>query len=255
MQYFWKEQDDIPSGMGYALFSKTHLLSTGITLLLVFLGLWLISGLKKEQRSRVLRLIPVIMLCMELFKDGFLIFVHRFGIGFLPLHICSIGIFVFLIREYSANENIKDFCGEVSYVLIMPASLAALLFPDWTVYYPVWNFMNLYSFLWHGLLVFYPLALRLNGYISPSIKKICQPVLFLTVITPVIFIFDRCFGCNYFFVNWPPEGTPLEWLASIMGVPGYLAGYAVLVVLVFCAVYLVDGIVKRFSWSQGHGGF
>ena len=153
---------------------------------------------------------------------------------------CSIGIFVFLIREYFDNEKIKAFCGEVSYVLIMPASLAALIFPDWTEYYPVWNFMNLYSYIWHGLLVFYPLALRLNGYISPSIKKIYQPVLFLVVITPAIYIFDRCFMCNYFFVNWPLEGTPLEWMASKMGVPGYLTGYAVLVFMVFSAVYLID---------------
>ena len=250
MQYFWKEQDDIPSGMGYPLFSSTHLLSTGIVLLLVILGLWMFSRLAKEQKLRILRMIPVVMLCMEFFKDGFLIFVHHFGLGFLPLHICSIGIFVFLIREYSDNEKIKAFCGEVSYVLIMPASLAALIFPDWIEYYPVWNFMNLYGFIWHGLLVFYPLASRLNGYISPSIKKIYQPVLFLVVITPAVYIFDRCFRCNYFFVNWPPEGTPLEWMASKMGVPGYLAGYAVLVILIFCAVYLVDELLVRLMISE-----
>ena len=70
------------------------------------------------------------------------------------------------------------------------------------------------------------------------------------VITPAIYIFDWCFRCNYFFVNWPPEGTPLEWMASIMGVPGYLAGYAVLVILIFCAVYLVEGLLVRLMISE-----
>ena len=134
MGYFWKEQDDIPAGMGYPLFGIIHLLSTGITLLLIFCGIKLFLKLEPGKRRRVLKAIPVLMLFMEIFKDCFLIRVHRFGLGFLPLHICSIGIFIFLVREYFPSRSVKEFCGELAYVLIMPASFAALLFPDWTVY-------------------------------------------------------------------------------------------------------------------------
>ena len=243
MQYFWKEQDDIPAGMGYPLFSITHVLSTAITLLLVFFGVKAFLRLETGKRNRVLKAIPVIMLFMEIFKDGFLILVRRFGPGFLPLHLCSIGIFVFLIREFTPSQRIKDFFAELSYVLIMPASLAALIFPDWTVYYPVRNFMNLYSYLWHGLLILYPILLKVSGEVKPSIRHIYRPILFLLVITPLIYCFDKRFNCNYFFVNVPPAGTPLEWIASVTGNPGYLAGYAILVITVLCIVYFIDGIL------------
>ena len=70
------------------------------------------------------------MLGMEAFKDLFLVIVGRFGIGYLPLHICSIGIFVFLLRECLPWKWAKDAFGEISYIIIMPASVAALMFAD-----------------------------------------------------------------------------------------------------------------------------
>ena len=44
------------------------------------------------------------MVALEVFKDLFLVSVGRFGIGYLPLHVCSIGIFVFMFREYLPVE-------------------------------------------------------------------------------------------------------------------------------------------------------
>ena len=85
MQYFWKEQDDIPAGMGYPLFGVIHILSVVITLLFVLCGLKAFLQLGFRNRKKVLKAIPVVMFLMEIFKDCFLIRVHRFGLGFLPL--------------------------------------------------------------------------------------------------------------------------------------------------------------------------
>ena len=183
--------------MGYPLFDVIHILSVVITLLFVLCGLKAFLQLGFRNRKKVLKAIPVVMFLMEIFKDCFLIRVHRFGLGFLPLHICSIGIFI-----------------------------------------------------WHGLLILYPLLLRTSGEIKPSIRHIYRPVLFLLVITPFIYIFDKRFGCNYFFVNTPPAGTSLQWIASVSGIPGYLAGYSVLVIAVFCIVYFMDRIAVGLLSSR-----
>ncbi len=129
MGYFWKQQDDIPEGMGYPLFGVAHLSSVAITIL-------------------------------------FLVSVHRFGIGYLPLHICSIGIFIFLLRELLPWRQAKKALGEISFMVIMPASIVALMFADWTVYYPVLNFMNIHSYVWHGMLILYPMLLKVRGDIN-----------------------------------------------------------------------------------------
>ena len=119
MQYFWKEQDDIPAGMGYPLFGVIHILSVVITLLFVLCGLKAFLQLGFRNRKKVLKAIPVVMFLMEIFKDCFLIRVHRFGLGFLPLHICSIRITderagVIYIDPYEIEGN----PGDASIILI-----------------------------------------------------------------------------------------------------------------------------------------
>ena len=244
MEYFWRQQDDIPSGMGYPLFGKIHILSSVITILIVLILINHLLKVGSRKRMFIIKLIPVVMLFMELFKDAFLISVHRFSVAYLPLHVCSIGIFIFLLREYLPWKWAKDFFGELAYVLIMPGSMAALLFPDWTIYYPVLNFMNLYSFAWHGALILYPLLLRRSGLVKPSIKHIYQPILFLLVTTPLIYAFDKYFNCNFFFVNWPVPGSPLSYFESLLGNPGYLIGYAGLVLIILIIVYGIDLLIK-----------
>ncbi len=246
MEYFWRQQDDIPAGMGYPLFGIAHLLSVAITVLLVICLIFLIRRQEDKRQRRFLKVLPLVMLGMEVIKDSFLVSVHRFGIGYLPLHICSIGIFVFLLREWLPWRWARDVFGEIAYIIIMPASIAALIFADWTVYYPVLNFMNIYSYIWHGLLVLYPILLKVRGDISPSIRHIHFCLLFLCVVVPPVYAFDKHFGCNYFFVNWPVANSPLSWMASFMGNPGYLIGYAALTLAVILLMYLGIELRKKY---------
>ena len=244
MEYFWRQQDDIPAGMGYPLFGAAHLLSVGITLLFVVLLIMVVRRLEDRQQRRVLKTLPIFMVVLEVFKDAFLISIGRFGIGYLPLHVCSIGIFVFLLRELLPWKLAKEISGEISFILIMPASVAALLFADWTVFYPVANFMNIYSYMWHGALILYPALLMARGDIKPSIRHIHYVLLFLCAVVPAVYAFDKRFGCNYFFVNWPVQNSPLSWMAQFMGNPGYLVGYGALTLVVILLIYLGIEIKK-----------
>ena len=250
MDYFWKQQDDIPSGMGYPLFGIAHILCVFITLSAVAVAIILFRKMNDKRQQSVLKMLPVLMVFLEVCKDLFLISVHRFGISYLPLHICSIGIFVFLLREYLPWIRAKEIFGEIAYVLIMPASVAALTFADWTIYYPVWNFINIHSYIWHGILVLYPLLLLIRKEISPSLKHIHWSVIFLCLIVTPIYLFDQHFGCNYFFVNWPVPNSPLSWCAAFMGNPGYLAGYAVMAVGTIVFVYLCTEIIMKKKGGQ-----
>ena len=244
-EYFWKQQDDIPPGNGYPLFGPAHLMSVAATLCVVTVAVIILCKQNTAFKKRVLRSIPILMVILEICKDLFLLYAGRFGIGYLPLHVCSIGIFVFMLREYLPSYRCKMFFGEVAYVLILPASLSALLFADWTVYYPVLNFMNLYSYLWHGLLILYPVLLYAMHEIQPGIRHFHYVLLFLVLIVPPVYAFDKHYDCNYFFINWPISGSPLEWCASVMGNPGYLIGYGSIVLSAMLAVYAITYIIEH----------
>ena len=242
-EYFWKQQDDIPQGMGYPLFGTTHFLSSGVTLLAVIaVILWVIRLDEKKQR-RFLIFISIFPAVLEIIKDVFLVTVHRFGLNYLPLHFCSLGIFVFPLMELLPVRRVKEVLGEAAFMLIMPGAVAALIFPNWTVFYPTLNFMNLHSYLWHALLVLYPLLLFLRGEIRPRLRHIHYLMLFLLIVVPPVYAFDKYFGYNFFFINYPLPDTPLEWLASFMGNPGYLIGYAGLLIAGVLVLYMILKIV------------
>ncbi|MCR5418994.1 MAG: YwaF family protein [Lachnospiraceae bacterium] len=239
--------------MGYPLFGTAHLISVAVVLSAVLLICFWFRKITSEKQSKVLKAVPIVMVALELSKDLLLILNHRFGFGYLPLHLCSIGIFVFLFREYLPWKRAKDFFGEVAFILIMPASVAALLDADWTYLYPVWNFINLHSYVWHGLLVLYPLLLKRKGETQPSIRHFHWVLLFLAVAVIPIFVFDKRFQCNYFFVNWPIPNSPLAVLAKYMGNPGYLVGYALLVVGTILLMYLLLWILNFLRRVFGYG--
>ena len=119
------------------------------------------------------------------------------------------------------------------------------------MYYPVANFINLHSYVWHGLLVLYPVLLMLLGKTRPSVNHFHYVLIFLCMIVPPIYAFDKHLGVNYFFVNWPEKDTPLEWFAGYMGNPGYLAGYALLAIVVMLTEYLILFLIRKINSGSG----
>lgn len=238
MKYFWCSQFDIPKGMGYPLFGWQHILCLAVIALMITASCIGFMKLNRNHRDIVLKIIPVLLLCLECWKDILLALQGRFSVGFLPLHLCSMGIPLFLIQAYTDSAKWKAITGEISYCLIMPGAAFALVDPDWTELYPMFNFFNLHSYLWHLLLILYPVLLLTGHYITPSIRHIHWNLLFVCCVVPPIYIFDKISDCNYFFVNWPPADTPLAFFAHYLGNPGYLAAYAFLLIIVLLVMYI-----------------
>ena len=238
-QFFWKQYEDLPGGIGYGRFSMEHWLTLAVlTALIICIALWFRKK-SDSGRGRMMTAVPFLMVALECCKDIFLIKGGRFDIGYLPLHLCGLGMFVFLLHVLSGTEKWKGVFGEISVTLILPGAIAALLFPDWAHLYPVWNFMNLYGYLWHGLLIVFPIFCLIQRQVSLSIRHIHYDFFFLLASALPVYVFDRIFHCNYMFLIHPPGGTPLDWIEALTGPDWYLAGYAVFSGLVITLIYLL----------------
>jgi len=246
---FWKQYEDLPPDAGYGRFSMEHWITLAVIAVLIVFAVRLFTRQDEERRGRIMKVIPVVMVCLEVFKDAFLIRGGHFGVGYLPLHLCSLGVFLFLLIAFCPSERWKAVFSEIAVILILPGSVAALLFPDWAHLYPVWNFMNLYGYAWHGLLVLYPVLCLKQGLPSLSIRHIHYELIFLLLTAVPVWAFDRAFDCNYMFVNWPPAGTPLELIARLTGEQWYLAGYGLFSVCVIALIYLV---IHCFRGGKNH---
>lgn len=238
VKYFWLQRYDLPNGLGHTTFSSTHLITLIVVIASIVLAQKCFMKASDRARNTVLKAIPLIMVCLEIFKDLHLYNMGRWSMDYLPFQLCGIGAIVFVMAEYLPTGKARAVFGEIAYCLILPGAVAALIFPDWLKYYPVWNFFYIYSFLWHALLVLYPVMLRSAGMIAPSIKHIWYEIVFLMCVVPPVMLFDKKTGYNYMFVNYPPKGTPLEWMASFMGNPGYLIGYTALIMFGVYVMYI-----------------
>ncbi|MDR1643213.1 MAG: TIGR02206 family membrane protein [Clostridiales bacterium] len=222
-------------GSGFKLFGPEHL----IFLALIAVGIAVMcicyKRLDSVRRLSMMRITAVTILLMEAVKQVLVIFqtMPNYPLGVLPFHLCGLSIFVEQIHAIKPNKT----TGEILYSLGIPGAVAALLFCNWTMY-PIFNFHGLQSFIIHGLHIAFPAMLIYGGDFRPRFSQIWRPALFLLIIVPPIYFLNKAIDTNFFFVNAGSEGSPLEILINLMGNPGFLVGFAGLLLVVWIIIYL-----------------
>jgi len=204
---------------GFGLFSLQHfscIACCGICLLLMCIH-YKYSG--RQTRHRLRLAVTFSALGLELLRSVLLVFNNKYDIGTLPLHLCALSVYINLLHARHPSK----LWGQFIYAFCMPGAVAAILFPDWN-YYPLWHFMSFCCFTLHMLIVAYPLMLAFSGELTADIHSLPQCLLLMLALALPVFVFDRLTNTNYMFLNWPSEGSPLEWF-SFMGRPGYVLGY------------------------------
>ncbi|MBQ3390701.1 MAG: TIGR02206 family membrane protein [Firmicutes bacterium] len=250
LQYFFTYGSELPAGVGFPMYGTAHILwllaGTGACILLLLL-FRRADNEKQRKLELALGLFPVALIVL---RACFLTAIGHQTVYELPLHLCALAGFLCLAHMITG----KDWLGQVLYALCLPGTLLALIFPDW-IYYPPVHFITIQGFLFHFGVAWYILCELSCGKIRPDIKRIWNPILFLLICVPVVYLFDRHFRTNYMFLRVPSPGSPLEWMASFMGVPGYLLGYAVMVAMVMILMYLAEIVfdkLRRIGYNKGN---
>lgn len=260
--YFFSYQTELPPDTGFQMYQTEHLLwLLGITLFLIFIPL-AFRKLERNGKEILLNIVVLSALFMTFSQDAVLIITGHMNTGMLPLHLCDLASFVFLIQRMvylreTCSAQLSDglhfyptqrhfrvsaMLGEIGVCLLMPGAILGILFPVWTPY-PMMNFMTIHGFVYHGLIILYPILLLTDAQACPRISHIWYTLLFLGCVVPPVLWFDRKFGSNYMYLNYGPAGTPLQLLEEKMGNPGYLWGYAG---AIFLMILLVYGLIEIF---------
>lgn len=239
-EYFFVYGSELPDGAGFSMFGAAHLAWLAVCTILVSVLAVLYKRLCSKKRRRMDRAIGIFLLACMVIRE-----IYLFAVGFhtiyeLQIHLCSLAgylCFIHCLKDF-------DWIGQVLYSLCLPGTIAALIFPDWT-YYPPIHFITIEGFLFHFGVSLYVISQLISKRIQPDIRKIWKVFIFILVCAVPIYFLNRKLGTNYWFINTPPPGTPLEWLAKITGKAGYLIGFGILTVLVTSLLDLIYmGIVK-----------
>ncbi len=242
-RYFFTPEQEIPSDVGFSLYGPEHIPALVILAILSAVIVTLGCRMTKRSRGLLLKVLAALMVAMEVIKDLVLGNMGSFSVGYLPLHLCSLDMFICL---YAAWHPDSDGAGQLVWALCLSGGMAALLFPDWTRF-PVIHFQSIHSFVYHAMLVQFSLISVITGQIRPRVERLWKVLLFLVIAAVPIYGINVVLHTNYMFLLEPVSGTPLELCARLPGQWGYLLGY-----LILAAAILVVLTLPFSLWARYH---
>lgn len=240
MKYFLDTVETIPDGLGFHHYDGLHLTWLVIGAVLIVLNCLGYRKLDRKGRARWNRTVAVLLLLDELFKMAVLAIGGRYLASYLPLHLCSVNIFLIAVHAWRPSKILSGFI----YTVCIPGAIAALLFPTWTEL-PVINFMHLHSFTVHILLTMYPLVLALNGELKPQAREIPKYLALLAGLAVAALAANLVFDTNFMFLMSADKGNPLYWFSQNWG--SHLLGFPVLMAVVLIVMYVPMGIYRKLK--------
>ncbi len=247
-QYYFTYWDDLPSGIGFEIFGKTHMIwLAGITFVIIVSCICFLKC-SADRQKKILRRLALVMLMMEAYKDSVLFFTGHMSVQYLPLQLCGMAIFAEALFAFFPCT----FFGEFICAACLPGAAAALLFPDWSRY-PVINYMNLHGFVLHAILVLFPILVMISGKYTPKLRNIYMPLLFFAVVSPIIYRINIWQGTNFMFLNRPSTGSPFETIYANSGYACYLLVYGATVLAVILIMYGLIHFILIQHKKRTHG--
>ena len=247
--YFWKYQNELPDGVGYAQFDVTHLSILAVLIIAGAVYLWTYIKAAPNMRKKISLVTAWVLFLLLPVRMTYAVIKNIPIIYELPLHLCSMtGILVLIHRLTLYRFGWMKWLGKVLYTFCLPGAALAVIFPDGTIYPPV-SFISIESYLFHFLIIVYIVSSIINKEIIPGMKGWYVNILFLAATVPGVYLFDIKYNANYMFLLSPVKGSPLEWCMKLLGHDLYLVGYAAIAVIVVLLMNIPFDICTKISKS------
>lgn len=230
MNHFLQTVDSIAPGLGFPYFGTLHLTWLAVFVLFTLLSSLLYRNASPAARKKLRLLFAALLLADEAFKTVCLLVGGLWLPDYLPLHLCSINIFLIALHAVRPSEAVGSFL----YAVCIPAAIAALLFPTW-VSLPLANFMHLHSFTVHILLAAYPIVLTAGGDIQPKLSAVPKCLMLLIGMAIPTYVINLLLGTNFMFLMYAEPGNPLYWFETTFG--AHEIGFPVLIAAVIVVMH------------------
>ncbi len=215
----------------FTLFSGTHIFWLVLCVVICAAVAMIYRRASKGMRRKMQLGLAIIIALVELSRQTVIIVTGQWRPETLPLHLCSVNIFISL--WYGIHPN--KLAGNILYALCLPGAAVALLSPTWCAL-PINNFCHIDSEMLHILLVCYPVMLLAGGF-KPEIKMLPKVLAVLAGMLVVIYPINKLLGTNFFFINDPYGNVITSFCTGIFGEDLFVVGYIVILILLFVLMY------------------
>ncbi len=223
----------------FSLFSPTHLFWLALCVCVCVGGFFLYRRASEKGLCFWRFVVAALILAVVCSRQVVIIVTGQWRPEVLPLHMCSINIFVCL--WYTIHPT--KLAGNILYTLCLPGAVIALLSPTWLAL-PVANVCHISSELLHILLALYPVLLLAGGF-RPDYRMLPKVLLCLVGVCIIIYPLNNALGTNFFFLNDPYGNVISEVCTGIFGERFFIIGFALILAVLIFVLYLPWRIADR----------
>lgn len=213
MKLFSKSETYPSCGM----FTKGHFILIAITVVAIIIALKFTMKKNKEQVHKIIRGLTIPICILEIIKIVFNISIVSIKNvnGYLPFYYCSMLIYAGLISSFGKGK-IK----RIGDVFLATGSIVGgivfILFPTTSLpSYPIFHFISLYSFFFHGTMVYLGILVNVTDYIKLEKEDIKYFVSLVGTICVIALIINNIFDSNLMFVSKNFPNSPLEIIYNL----------------------------------------
>lgn len=228
-----------PCGM----FTTGHFIFLFLTIIGIVIGL---KYTNKNNLKRNIQISTIVVWILEIIK---IIFNLKTGNAnnlntYIPLYYCSILLYAGIFSSVG-----KGFIKKVGDVFIATGGIVGgtlfLIMPTTSItMYPMFHFICIQSFIYHGAMLYLGLAINKTNYIEIKSKDIIYYATLLFMMCVLAFMVNLKYGSNLMFISNDFPGTPVGILYNLTG--KFFTPVAVLI-QIFGPFYFILGLKRLIN--------
>lgn len=224
------------------IFTPNHFKLILITVLGIGITLKNTINKDKNQIHKIIKHITIIIWSLEIIKIAFSLKYNNITDvnTYLPLYYCSLLLYAGLFSSFC--KGIIKRTGDVFLATGgIIGGIVFMIFPTTSLLsYPALHFLSLYSFFFHGVMVYLGILINKTKYINLEKKDIIYFSSLVGIVCVIAYIINCIFDSNLMFISSNFPGTPIELIYNLSN---RLFTPIVCIAQMFLPFYIVYGFV------------
>ena len=199
------------------IFSLEHFILIVCTISIIFIALKNTINKSRREIHKIIKISTIMMLILEIIKIIFNIIQNSFRAinTYIPLYYCSILLYAGLLSSFAKGKMKR--VGDVSLATgSIIGGIVFIIYPSTSLtIYPIFHFLSIHSFLYHGTMIYLGLLINITKYIEIRRQDIKYFASLMGCMCVIAIIVNKAFNGNLMFISNNFPGTPIELIYNI----------------------------------------